>query len=992
VGTGGTLLASPTGGLWHPVPSGTPNWLVAVACPDGQFVAVGDQGTIITSPDGNVWTVTSAGSARFDGVAYGGGIWLAVGEGGAVARSTDGFSWAAGNAGVTGWLRAIVYQSEQKQFLVAGQDGVMLATTDGIIFKTLNSGTTADIECIASGGTSLQYLAAGSGGYIARSPDGVAWNAIGPSGTTHFRGCTIIGNTAVCVGTSGTIVSSDLSQVNWQTAATATTADLYGVGFGNAGNVQVAVAVGQGGTLLTSPLAAPTGAISASLHAPAPGSSLTLSANAGGGDLSYQWSFNGNPIPGATGATLQLSQIQLNQFGNYSVTVTNLLGSTVENYDVFATYQPRIPGLIDESFNPPISLTQFRNDIPILAPTAAAVQADGKVLVAYPFLNRFNADGSPDMAFNLATLADSDVSGIYAQPDGKILVSTSDPNALLAGGSPSPGSYRLNADGTLDASYTPHLVLSSFGYYGDAIPQIMLQNGDYLASETTSFGSIVRLTPDGVIDPTFTPTSPAGSIYIMDPLGRILVSGKDFEYIFRLNPDGTPDPSFSQVTTEGLVKGLYLQGNGDVVYTEILAASSDASFVQHRLNSDGSPDPTYQGLALPAGAGPQWTVPASAMTSDGSLWLDVMPSSEASGVPFPIINGTFRSGIIRIDPNGHFDPSYTLNVEGSTFLGTSGSERVIGPIPLEGIFPAPNGEWIVWGYFDTFNGEPRPGIVKIHPQVGTQYSALGNLSVRTQAGVGPQSLIVGFVTQGPGDVDLLLRGIGPGLAAFGVPGFLPDPKLSLFDQSSALLSSDDNWGDNANGPAVAAAALNVGAFALTTGSQDAAETTVLGPGGYSFEVYGAGGSTGIALAEAYTVSPSPPHYGAPRAINFSCRSQAGSGANTLIAGFVIEGGNSKRVLIRAVGPTLTSFGVNGVMPDPELTLYSGSLPIAKAGPGWRGDPLLPATFEFTGAFALPAGSLDAAMTLTLSPGPYTAEVTSESGTSGVALIEVYEVP
>jgi len=84
--------------------------------------------------------------------------------------------------------------------------------------------------------------------------------------------------------------------------------------------------------------------------------------------------------------------------------------------------------------------------------------------------------------------------------------------------------------------------------------------------------------------------------------------------------------------------------------------------------------------------------------------------------------------------------------------------------------------------------------------------------------------------------------------------------------------------------------------------------------------------------------------------------------------------------------------VTRTLPDPVLTLYSNGSAIATSGPGWSADPSLPATFSFTGAFGLAAQSQDSAMTLTLSPGPYTAEVTSQSGASGVALIEVYEVP
>ncbi|HXQ80317.1 MAG TPA: hypothetical protein VN775_03330 [Opitutaceae bacterium] len=92
-----------------------------------------------------------------------------------------------------------------------------------------------------------------------------------------------------------------------------------------------------------------------------------------------------------------------------------------------------------------------------------------------------------------------------------------------------------------------------------------------------------------------------------------------------------------------------------------------------------------------------------------------------------------------------------------------------------------------------------------------------------------------------------------------------------------------------------------------------------------------------------------------------------------------------------MGPSLASFGVAGTLPDPVLTLYSGSLAVAESGPGSAGDPSVQPTPDFVGAFSLPSGSQDAAMTLTLSPGAYTAQVTSQGGASGAALVEVYEV-
>jgi uncharacterized delta-60 repeat protein len=1038
VGTNGTILTSKDGVSWTSRVSGVTVWLVGVTwgqwvlipvtsqgttayVPSGGYVAVGDQGTIITSVDSVNWTVQATGGARLDGVAYGGGLYLAVGEGGAIATSADGTHWTTGSAGVTGWLRGVVYDSSSKRFIVTGEGGIILATTDGMKFSAITSGTTSDIEAVAVGGSPQQFLADGSAGYLADSGDAMTWTAGAPTGTTHFRGCAIIGNTGVAVGSAGAISTTNLGQIGWQPAVATTSADLNSVAFVNDATVAspFAVAVGLGGVILGWQIPTPTvlGFVGPP-GVPIFGSTVELRVFAGGQEpLSFQWSFDGQAIPGANGAVLALPQVQVTQNGSYTLTITNALGSIQYSYYLDAIYKAVIPGLVDESFDPsaePFGATYYGS------PTAAAIQPDGKLIFAAPFgFGRLNPDGTPDNAFdaNASASLDGDfITDIFVQPDGRIIAAGFVPNEPIA----HPSYYfsvRLNADGTADASYSPHSVPQPpFGSpTQDAIPQVTLQGGDYLAADGAA---VVRLAANGAIDPTFAAISPPGFSsaetisslsFALDPQGRVVVgasgttqAGAAKASLFRLNPDGTMDGSFAAATLPGMVfagmqgtyavqgqgpvnNGLYIQASGKVVYTILESAGpgSTGTVVVGRLNADGLPDPAYPGLALPPGSssGSGWTVGAATMTADGSLWLYAYSPSS----PLPVINGTYRNGVIRIDPNGNFDPTYALNVDLEPGSGEPG--------PVTGIIPAPNGQWYAWGNFAGFNGGFRVDLVRINPQVGAQFSRLANISARTAAGTGSQTLAVGFVTQGPGDKTMLLRGIGPSLAPFGVTGYLADPELSLFDGSGNLQLTNDNWGMSRDGgAAIAAAAAQVGAFPLAGGSLDAAALATLSPGSHTFEVYGSGAGTGVALAEAYDTDTSQPSFSGPRAINFSCRSQTGAGAGTLIAGFVVEGGNSKRVLIRAVGPSLASFGVAGLLQDPVLTLYSGSVAIATAAPGSVSDSTVQATIGDVGAFGIAVGSQDAAMTLTLSPGAYTAQVTSKSGASGVSLVEVYEVP
>jgi outer membrane protein assembly factor BamB/subtilisin family serine protease len=267
-----------------------------------------------------------------------------------------------------------------------------------------------------------------------------------------------------------------------------------------------------------------------------------------------------------------------------------------------------------------------------------------------------------------------------------------------------------------------------------------------------------------------------------------------------------------------------------------------------------------------------------------------------------------------------------------------------------------------------------------------------NLSVRTVAGSGDTTLITGFVVAGSAGAEpkqLLVRGIGPGLSPFGVTGILPDPSLVLADGDGRTLALNDNWGGAAD---IVAAGSRVGAFALSdAGSRDAALLTSLGSGQFTARISGAGNAAGVALAEVYDATSSlGSGAGATlRLINLSVRAQAGAGDQVLIAGFVVADG-PRRVLIRAVGPGLSAFGVNGVLADPQLDLYRDQTRIDGNG-DWSGNPIVTQAGQRVGAFALAPGAKDAALVVLLSPGAYSVQAKGVDGGTGVALVEVYEI-
>lgn len=263
-------------------------------------------------------------------------------------------------------------------------------------------------------------------------------------------------------------------------------------------------------------------------------------------------------------------------------------------------------------------------------------------------------------------------------------------------------------------------------------------------------------------------------------------------------------------------------------------------------------------------------------------------------------------------------------------------------------------------------------------------------------GTGANQLIAGFVVGGMGTTgaeSVLVRASGPALAPFGVTGFLADPLLTL-NNSSSVLATNNGWDGN---PQVVSSAAMVGAFAWTnTSSHDSALVESLPVGDYTAQITGSSGDKGVALAEVYDSTPMGAYTStSPRLINISARVQVGTGANILIAGFVIGGTTSETVLIRASGPALTAFGVSGTLPDPQLQLFqsNGSNPptLLQSNKGWGGSATIASAAASVGAFSWgSSATADSALLVTLPPGAYTAEVSGASGDTGIALVEVYE--
>ncbi|MEO5958193.1 MAG: Ig-like domain-containing protein, partial [Opitutaceae bacterium] len=293
------------------------------------------------------------------------------------------------------------------------------------------------------------------------------------------------------------------------------------------------------------------------------------------------------------------------------------------------------------------------------------------------------------------------------------------------------------------------------------------------------------------------------------------------------------------------------------------------------------------------------------------------------------------------------------------------------------------------------------GSIMAATSAGSSFSDgfLRNLSTRGPVGTGSNILIAGFVVGGNAPKRILIRAIGPGLTAYGVSGALTDPQLQLFNGSTPL-AQNDNWATPVgvgvpDEAAIVSASATVGAFPLAGSSRDAVLLVTLAPGAYSAQVSGVNGAIGIAMVELYDVD-SPSAFSAQKLLNVATRGAVGTNQGQLIAGFVISGNTPKKVLIRGVGPSLATVGIpTGFLADPVLRLIRSDNLVVRENDNWEAGndaALIADASSKVGAFAFSAGSKDAAIMINLPPGAYSAVVGGAGGTTGLALIEVYEAP
>ena len=253
---------------------------------------------------------------------------------------------------------------------------------------------------------------------------------------------------------------------------------------------------------------------------------------------------------------------------------------------------------------------------------------------------------------------------------------------------------------------------------------------------------------------------------------------------------------------------------------------------------------------------------------------------------------------------------------------------------------------------------------------------LANISTRMRVGVGDQVAIGGFIIQGTQAKKLILRATGPSLGARGVAGAMQDPVLELYDAVGNLMAQNDDWQSGGQ-----AGELTNSGLAPTNPAESALVAT-LNPGTYTAVLRGRNNTQGVALVEAYEVT-------APgtRLANLSTRGRIGANHEVLIGGVIAAGDSSKRVLIRAAGPSLAAF-LNGTLANPTLEVYNGAGQLVGSNDNWGSSAQVN---EIIASTLAPGHALESAVVATLTPGTYTAIVSGVNNTTGVGLVEVYDL-
>jgi hypothetical protein len=250
-----------------------------------------------------------------------------------------------------------------------------------------------------------------------------------------------------------------------------------------------------------------------------------------------------------------------------------------------------------------------------------------------------------------------------------------------------------------------------------------------------------------------------------------------------------------------------------------------------------------------------------------------------------------------------------------------------------------------------------------------------NIATRLPVQTGDNVLIGGFIITGTQPKKVLIMGIGPSLAQF-FSGSLSDPTLELH-QGDQLLQTNDNWIETR--AEIEATGLH------PSNDLESAIVRTLDPGSYTAVLRGKGGATGIGVVQAYDLNQAAQSkFG-----NIATRGFVDSGDNAMIGGFIIgpAGGTTTTVVMRAIGPSLANFGITGALQDPTLELHNGNGAVIAFNDNWKDDAnksKVPQSLQ-------PSDPRESVLYRVLAPGNYTAVMRGTGSSTGIGLVEIYNL-
>ncbi|MEY2491587.1 MAG: hypothetical protein QOH24_538 [Verrucomicrobiota bacterium] len=303
-------------------------------------------------------------------------------------------------------------------------------------------------------------------------------------------------------------------------------------------------------------------------------------------------------------------------------------------------------------------------------------------------------------------------------------------------------------------------------------------------------------------------------------------------------------------------------------------------------------------------------------------------------------------------PSGLWDS--LIRNQGATFTRTF---NTAGSFPY---YCVPHGAFGMVGSVTVVGAVGATGIGLVEVFKLPSASPLANISTRLNVLTGDSVLIGGFIIGGPDNKKVVLRAIGPSLSnpPFNLSGVLADPTTELHDGTGAIIATNDNWKD--------AQQADITATGLApTNDFESAILQTLAPGAYTAIVRGKNGGTGVGLVEVYDADPSVN----AELTNISTRGFVGTGDNVMIGGFIVGGGGSATVVVRAIGPSLSNppFNLTGVLQDPTLSLFDANGVIIASNDNWKDTQQ--AELQATGV--APTDDHESAILVTLPTGGFT---------------------